>query len=167
AAATVASAQHAPGFWYYEDMSARFVDGFHTGFILQGLVEYARWRRGRGVAVDDVLRNGMRYFREHLVSHGGLPLDFADGRVTADGQSIAQCIQTLALCGDGAGDRVAALRVWRYMNRGWKRTVGTGLRAAVRRTLTPDFPALRWTAGPFALATAHLLRSDSDTPGQA
>jgi hypothetical protein len=167
AASTVVSAQHAPGFWYYEDTSARFIDGFHTGFILQGLVEYARWRGSRAVAVGGVVRDGMRFFREHLMSGAGLPLDFADGRVTADGQSSAQCIQTLALCGDSADDGAVAARVWRLMNRRWKRTVMPGLGATIRRALTPDYPALRWTAGPFALATAHLLHAGAGTSGQA
>ena len=45
AVVTVLMAQNRDGSWFYSmDGKGKFVDGFHTGFILQGLMEYKKYR---------------------------------------------------------------------------------------------------------------------------
>ena len=151
AAQTVLAMQQSDGSWpYADDGRATFVDGFHTGFTLQGMAEYASWR-GEHVVPEttEALRRGLEYFKEHLLTSDGLPRGFADGKVSLDGQNLAQCIQTLVVCGGEASDRRAATHIWQL-----------GLEDLLDGQLSrkKSFPALRWSIGPAVLATAYLLR---------
>jgi polysaccharide biosynthesis protein VpsJ len=148
AAETVIAAQRDNGSWTYSvDGRGDFIDGFHTGFTLQGLLEYAASRPGgKPAAIDAAVAAGFVYFKEHLLTADGRPRDFADGAASRDGQALAQAIQTLVLCGDG-GDTATAGRIWLLTD---------AQRGQAR------FPALRWTIGPFALATAFLARALTD-----
>jgi polysaccharide biosynthesis protein VpsJ len=144
AAETVISSQGADGSWTYSaDEKGAFIDGFHTGFTLQGLQEYHRQRRQRAASgTTRAIDAGFTYFKKHLLTSDGLPLGFADGRVNLDGQNLAQCINTLLACGDDADGRDAG-RLWR-------------LAVEQHRVQVSPFPALRWRIGPLVLATAAL-----------
>ena len=146
----VLSTQRDDGSWLYSaDGRGNFVDGFHTGFTLQGLVEYAAHRSSGGLDVADAIGRGFAYFEEHLLTADGLPRGYADGRPGLDGQNVAQCIQTLVLCDGGPSARERARRLWRNFVRG----LLTG------ETEARSYPALRWDLGPAVLATAHLART--------
>lgn len=149
AAEAALSAQRHDGSWpYSDDGRASYVDGFHTGFTLQGLTEYATARGAEAVAgVDEAVERGFAFFKEHLLTSDGLPRGIADGKVKLDGQNVAQCVQTLVLC--SRDDRDTAMRLWRL-------GVEPLLRGRGGR-----FPALRWEVGPAVLATSYLLRSTS------
>jgi polysaccharide biosynthesis protein VpsJ len=145
AAQTVVSAQRPDGSWTYSvDGRGDFVDGFHTGFTLQGLVEYAAHRDPReAVSVEAPVGRGFAYFKEHLISADGRPRGFADGAETRDGQALAQAIQTLVLWGRES-DAAMASRIWLDAD------------AQLQRA---SFLSLRWSVAPFALSTAHLVRT--------
>ena len=147
----VLSTQRHDGSWLYSaDGRGNFVDGFHTGFTLQGLVEYTAQRAAdRRLDLADAIGRGFAYFERHLLTEDGLPRGYADGKPGLDGQNVAQCIQTLVLCGGGPADRERAVRLWRSFMRG----LLTGESAA------RSYPAIRWDLGPAVLATAHLSRS--------
>jgi hypothetical protein len=155
AATTVLRVQHQDGCWPYSaDGRARFVDGFHTGFVLEGLSEYARRRpNGLGGAPNRAMQAGMRYFKRHLLDENGQPRSFADGTVSLDGQTGAQCIQTVTICAADPQDLDIGLSLWDAMNRRY------GCGSANRRRRDGDAPALRWTVAPLVLATAHLVRA--------
>jgi hypothetical protein len=166
AAATVVACQRSDGSWPYScDPRASFVDGFHTGFVLQGLAEYLDARDGIGVVVPgmcqagarevpgtavearDALARGLLYFRERLLTPAGLPRARPGGPASDDGQTVAQCVQTLAVCSPRRSDLELARRLW---ERGLdERTVWT--------PRSSRYTALRWTLGPGTLAGAHLL----------
>jgi len=152
AAEVVLASQRRNGSWpYSDDGRAPFVDGFHTGFTLQGLAEYASLRGGEAISgMDAALRAGFTFFKEHLITPGGMPRAMADGSVSLDGQNLGQCIQTLLVCGT-ATDAEAALRMWDV-------GFGVDLRAG-RLPRNAKLPALRWTLGPAVQATAYLLRA--------
>jgi hypothetical protein len=147
AAEVVVASQRTDGSWTYsDDARGAFVDGFHSGFTLQGLHEYVERREARAVpGAVAAIEAGLAYFKQHLLTPDGLPRGFADGRVSLDGQNLAQCIQTLLVCGDD-GDAGTAARIW---ERG---LTGLQLEESAR-------PALRWDVGPFVLCTAFLLRA--------
>jgi glycosyltransferase involved in cell wall biosynthesis len=149
AAEAALSAQRDDGSWpYSDDGRASFVDGFHTGFTLQGLTEYATSRGAEAATgVDEAVERGFSFFKAHLLTSDGLPRGVADGKVKLEGQNVAQCVQTLAVCGRAPDDRDAAMRLWRL-------GVEPLLRGRGSR-----FPALRWDIGPAVLATSYLLRS--------
>jgi hypothetical protein len=151
AAETVVACQRSDGSWPYSaDGRASFVDGFHTGFTLQGLAEYASLRTPRIPDVERALRSGVAYFKEHLITREGLPRGFADGRVSLDGQNVGQCIQTLIICGGADSETRNIARLWR---------IGLEARLLTATGGRARFPALRWTLGPAVLATAFLLRA--------
>lgn len=145
AAAVVLAAQRPDGSWPYSDDSrGRFVDGFHTGFALEGLVKYLRHRGADRVpGVAGAVELGFSYFKAHLLTPDGYPRGVADGRASEDGQTVAQAIETLITCGK-PDDLVIAARIWRSSRDG-------GI-------LERPFAALRWTLGPFVAATASLVR---------
>ena len=144
AAQAVIATQRDDGSWTYSvDGRGDFVDGFHTGFTLEGLVEYAGLRGGdTPTALDAAVASGFAYFKEHLFTADGRPRSFADREASRDGQTLAQAIQTLVICGSRS-DIVTAGRIWRLSDE-------QGQRAR--------FLALRWNVAPFALATAYLAR---------
>ncbi len=145
AAQTVLATQSDDGSWTYSvDGRGDFIDGFHTGFTLQGLTEYADIRTpGESVAVDAAVESGFAYFKQHLLTADGRPRGFADGAESHDGQALAQAIQTLVVCGRDSGAATGG-RIWLLTD--------DELRQA-------RFLALRWSVAPFALATAYLVRA--------
>jgi hypothetical protein len=147
AAETVVASQGADGSWTYsDDARGEFVDGFHSGFTLQGLHEYVTRRKERAVpGTLPAIELGFAYFKEHLLTRDGLPRGFADGRVSLDGQNLAQSIQTLLVCGDDPDARTAS-RIWK-------------LGVDRRQFEEASFPALRWSIGPSVLATAFLVQA--------
>jgi hypothetical protein len=150
----VLSTQRSDGGWLYSaDGRGDFVDGFHTGFTLQGLVEYAAHRPRGGLDVADAIGRGFAYFEQHLLTADGLPRGQADGKPSLDGQNVAQCIQTLVVCDGGPSARERALRLWRDFVRG----LLTG------ESAPRSYPALRWDLAPAVLATAHLARTPSSS----
>jgi hypothetical protein len=150
AAATVLACQRPDGSWpYSDDGRGEFVDGFHTGFTLEGLREYSSFRGGDATpGVDEAIDRGFAFFRRQLVTDDGVPRGFAGGGVSLDGQNVGQCVDTLLACGDAA-DRRTALRLWTYVF-----AADSGTKAPKTR-----FPALRWTLGPAVLAGARLVAS--------
>jgi hypothetical protein len=147
---TVLATQRADGSWPYSDERAgSFIDGFHTGFTLQGLTEYVRRRSDgkRAAPAADAVRLGLGYFHERLMTPEGLPRGTSDGRVSLDTQNVAQCIQTHVVCARDARDLTAAFRLWSAT------AVGGTTKRLARDT------ALRWSLGPHVLAASHLLRA--------
>jgi polysaccharide biosynthesis protein VpsJ len=144
AAETVVATQRVDGSWpYSDDGRANFVDGFHTGFTLEGLHEYVHLRRTASVVgVEDAIARGFTYFKSALVTDEGLPRGFAGGRVSLDGQNVAQCVQTLLALGD-TSDHLAAMRLWEQIFVGDRRSRG--------------FTALRWTIAPAVFSGARLV----------
>ncbi len=86
--------QRADGSWYYgEGRRWRWVDGYHTGFVLDALYWYMQ-----GTGDDQYqthLVHGMDYYREHLAD-GVIPKHYSNARYPIDIQAVAQIIQTFA-----------------------------------------------------------------------
>jgi hypothetical protein len=145
AAYAVVTTQRGDGSWMYSvDGRGDFVDGFHTGFTLEGLDDYASRRTAtEAVAVETAVASGFAYFKEHLLTVDGRPRGFADGGASRDGQTLAQAIQTLLVCGHGA-DVATAGRIWLLGDEQLQRA---------------PFLSLRWSVAPFAFATAYLVRA--------
>ncbi len=147
---TVVNSQNENGSWYYSvDGKANFIDGFHTGFVLQGLTEYAINCSKTNVSrVNNAIQKGFEFFKCHLINESGIPLGLADGRVSLDGQNFAQCVQTFAICSQSSADLKAGLLSWQKM-------------IEIPSLKEINYPKLRWTYGPAVLATAHLFNAIS------
>jgi hypothetical protein len=86
--------QRADGSWYYgEGLRWHWVDGYHTGFILDALYWYMR------ATGDDQYKtnlvHGMDYYRKRL-ANGVIPKHYSNARYPIDIQAVAQIIQTFA-----------------------------------------------------------------------
>jgi hypothetical protein len=101
--------QQADGSWYYgESLLLRWVDNFHTGFVLDALAIYIE-SSGDDRYVDN-LRKGLDYYRQNLFQ-GHVPKYYRTALYPVDIQSAAQSIQTFARLKEyGADDALSFAR---------------------------------------------------------
>ena len=87
--------QRPDGSWFYgEGLRWHWVDGYHTGFVLDSLYWY---QKATGdTQFQDQLRRGMEYYRQSLFT-GNIPKHFSNSIYPIDIQAVAQAIQTFAL----------------------------------------------------------------------
>lgn len=87
------SVQNEDGSWNYSSgKKGSFIDGFHTGYILEGL----SIAKMNGVAFDEsILIKGAKYYFENFFTEKYLPKYFNKSLHPIDGQNFAQAIQTL------------------------------------------------------------------------
>ncbi len=87
--------QMADGSWYYgEGLRWRWVDGYHTGFVLDALYWFMQGADDR--LYETHLQRGMDYYRRHLFV-GVKPKHYSTNTYPIDIQVVAQAIQTFAL----------------------------------------------------------------------
>jgi hypothetical protein len=149
------SRQRPDGSWPYgERANLAWVDGFHTGYVLEALLR-CHW-----TGLDDLeapLRRGLDFYRERLLLPDGTPRYYAHDTYPLDAWSAAQAIQTFALAAELDPSLLDAALAsfdfcWRQMRR------ADGLFLFQRRRLWRN-PALhvRGVVAPMMLALAHLL----------
>jgi hypothetical protein len=86
--------QLADGSWYYgEGLRYHWVDGYHTGFVLDSLYWYMQ-ATGDDRYKTHLIR-GMDYYKEHLAD-GVIPKHYRNNTFPIDIQAVAQTIQTFA-----------------------------------------------------------------------
>ncbi|WP_417827185.1 prenyltransferase/squalene oxidase repeat-containing protein [Thalassospira povalilytica] len=102
----VVDAQNADGSWPYGTRHHhRFVDGFHTGYVLDLL---DRLRLGGMMGLDEAIDRGFAFYRSACFDADGLPRNFAGRDGPIDAHNVAQAMATLCRFGDYAGaNRVA------------------------------------------------------------
>jgi len=150
------SHQRPDGSWLYgEPPQLRWVDGFHTGYVLDALLECERAGIGN---VATALNRGLAYYREHLFLADGTP-KYYDNRVfPVDSQSVAQGIQTFARATAAGRDHLEdAWRVFSFAERRMRRTDGAFIFQR-RRFWTNRTPHIRWTQAPMLAALVELDR---------
>jgi hypothetical protein len=147
--------QREDGAWRYgETPSIRWVDGFHTGYVLDALEVCER----RGVAgqIGAARRRGLAFYRTRLFLADGTPKYYEHRLYPIDAQSVAQGIQTFAIAaGSDPAQLQQARLVFGYaMRRMWR---GDGRFLFQRRRLwTNPAPHMRWVQSPMLRALAHL-----------
>ena len=149
AARTVLDAQRPDGsFPYALDARGRFVDAFHTGFVLEGLTRFqSAGGAPAGFACDEAVRRGMHFLRSHLISGNRLPRAFAGrprGRGRAEHRSTRPDARDLRRPRRArpSGGRIS--RTWADRPRHASAWRPRGL------------ISLRWDVGPIVLAGSHL-----------
>jgi hypothetical protein len=152
--------QAADGSWpYSEEPYGSWVDGFHTGFVLEGLARVVR------VTGDDVLRRslnrGVAFYVAQLFGPRGEPKYYPHRAWLLDALSAAQGVETLrvALAGP-AGQAVPGQLEWIY-----RHLVRPDGRVAyqVHRGWTDwrEFP--RWSSAPLMSALAGVAAAEAAT----
>jgi hypothetical protein len=153
---TVAN-QRPDGSWPYgERLNLGWVDGFHTGYVLESLGVCGAAGLGEGAAA---LGRGLNYYRRRLFCDDGAPKYFESSIYPIDTQCAAQGIQTFARSSDLSPDYVeTAWSIFGYAIRKLRRPDGAFIfqrsRAWQNRT-----PHVRWAEAPMLLAMTHLFET--------
>ena len=159
--------QREDGSWpYAEGERGDWVDGFHTGYVLDALGECSAALGDEAAAA--ARERGLAYYRDNLLGADGTPRYFSDSAQPIDGQSAAQAIRSFAL---------AAARDPRWLEPAW-RVYGYAVRKLRRedgafvfqrtRLWTNRTPQVRWVQAPMLEALSLLLavgESAEDEPG--
>ncbi|MEQ8285995.1 prenyltransferase/squalene oxidase repeat-containing protein [Thalassospira sp.] len=97
----VLEAQHDDGSWAYGTCRHhRFVDGFHTGYILDLLV---RLRISGIDGFESAIDRGWSFYRNHCFNNDGIPRTFAGKGGYIDAHAVAQSMASLCRFGDVRG----------------------------------------------------------------
>ncbi|WP_245881267.1 hypothetical protein [Thalassospira marina] len=158
----VINQQQPDGSWAYGlRPHHRFVDGFHTGYILDLLHRF----HGSGncpVDVTAAMDRGWQFYRRSCFDDDGIPRSFAGKGGYLDSHAVAQAMATLHRFGDGAGAaRVARFAINRLFDE--KRGVfyaGIGLWRRDKRVF------MRWTQAWMVWAFSIMLAADTDNSGR-
>ncbi|BDW88149.1 hypothetical protein [Thalassospira tepidiphila] len=101
----VINAQKADGSWSYGTRSHHhFVDGFHTGYVLDLL---DRFRKMGMQGLDNAIARGWQFYRKECFDADGRPRSFAGRDGYLDAHAVAQAMASLCRF----GDRDGAIRV--------------------------------------------------------
>jgi hypothetical protein len=147
--------QRDDGSWPYgERDDLGWVDGFHTGYVLDSLVACAK--AGVGDVDDAAIERGLAYYRRELFESDGTPKYYPDETYPIDSQCVAQGIQTFAL----AGDVTHACKVFDWSQEHMRRSDGAYVFQRRRRWANRT-PHVRWTQAPMLTALAHLVEAQS------
>ena len=151
----VLGGQRPDGAWpYASHPSGQWVDGYHTGYLLEAL-GYLR-HPAVDAPVEAALERGASYFRGRLMDADGCPKYFDNSRYPIDVQNCAQAIQTIARLQPLGGLDMPLLR--RAVSCAVRELFlpdaeGGGYFAATRRRLFVNHtPYVRWGQAPMALA---------------
>lgn len=154
--------QNDDGSWFYaRGPQGCWVDGFHTGYVLEALQTAVSL--GADPEVESALERGLHFYLEHLFTPAGLPRYFADATYPIDVQNCAQAIQTLARLSVRDVRLVARAEevtqavveaLWLPSRRGHE---PAGYFAQSRgRWFVNRVPVVRWGQAPMLLALASL-----------
>jgi hypothetical protein len=157
-AATYSVARQRPdGSWPYgERPNLGWVDGFHTGYVLDALRACVDVGGGE---IEQAWRRGLAYYRRHLFLDDGTPKYYAQKVHPIDAQCASQGIQTLAIA--AAHEPLAEELAWKVFAFVRRRMIGSdGLPVfQLRRHWSNQTPHPRWVVAPMLLALSHLLRA--------
>ena len=151
--------QRTDGAWPYGERSnLSWIDGFHTGYVLDCLLTCIEAGLG-GAAAERAWRSGLRYYVDVLIEPDGVPRYSTASRYPIDGQSVAQALLTLSR---------AAPREPNLADRRWS-VLSFALRELTRKDGAFVFQRgrhwvnhtahPRWVASPMLEALAHLSQS--------
>jgi hypothetical protein len=154
--------QRPDGSWPYgEEPHLDWVDGFHTGYVLDSLLTCVQAGVG-GPEAEQAWRRGLHYYAEELIDGDGAPRYKPDSLYPIDGQCAAQAIQTLSRA--AALEPGAAEKRWAVLDYSQARLsrrdgafVFQRERFWVNRAAHP-----RWVQAPMLEALAHLVSSAPD-----
>ena len=152
------SRQRADGSWPYgEQPHLIWVDGFHTGYVLDCLL-MSLDADLIGTRAEEAWRRGFRYYTDVFIAPDGAPRYKLHSQYPIDGQSLAQALHTLSLAApfepEKANRRWAVLRFALHRMR---RADGAFLFQRERCQVNP-IPHPRWVQSPMLSALSRLIR---------
>jgi hypothetical protein len=152
--------QRADGSWAYGERSdLDWVDGFHTGYVLDAL----RVCADAGLhteAAGSAWSRGLAFYRDQLIQANGAPKYYSNAVYPLDTQCAAQAIQTFSIAARHDSSCAAdAHRVYAFAISHMRRR--DGLFVFQRRRLWANrAPHVRWVVAPMLLALTYLIELD-------
>jgi hypothetical protein len=153
--------QRQDGSWYYgEGLRWHWVDGYHTGFVLDSLYTY---QQATGdTQFESQLRHGMSFYRQSLFE-GAIARHYDNGTYPIDIQSIAQAIQSFSLIPEQYnGDLAWAEEVAMWAVKKMQDPSGY-FYFRMGRILVNKTPFLHWGQATMLAALALLVQRKSST----
>jgi len=87
--------QNPDGSWYYTTTDqGKWIDGFHTGFILESIAYI--WSRNKNPEVRKMLERGVRFYKDQMFTKNHIPKYYNTRVYPIESQNCAQAIQTIA-----------------------------------------------------------------------
>lgn len=152
--------QRPDGSWPYgEREDLQWIDGFHTGYVLDSLRQCIDAGVQRDAA-EAAWWRGLEFYRGKLLLADGTPRYSLASTYPLDAQSVAQAIQTFSIA--AAHDRSFAADAWKVFDFAMAHMRRRdGLFYFQRRRLWKNRAThMRWVVTPTLLALAHLLTMD-------
>jgi hypothetical protein len=147
----VARHQRTDGSWPYSVSDKRtWTDNFHTGYVLDCLVEYERCTGDREFA--DVTQRGWEYYRGHFFTPEFLPKYYDNKLYPIDSTAVAQSILTLCTF----GDLQTAKKVGAWAVKHLQRDDGAFI-YQIHRTYRNQIAYVRWSVSWMFCALARLF----------
>lgn len=148
--------QRADGAWYYgEHPSLRWVDGFHTGFVLDSLYYYVE-STGDEKPIP-AIRLGLDYYRQHFFLDDGTPRFTDRNLYPIDVRCAAQAIQTFGLLADRYPQGLSlACKVAHWAIKHLQDPSGY-FYYQIKKFFVNRIPYMRWSQGPMLCALTELL----------
>jgi len=156
-----AARQRPDGSWpYAETPRLRWIDSFHTGYVLEALMAC----RAAGIDPDNsVIEKGLAFYRNQLFSDDGTPRYSTTSLYPIDAQCVAQGIQTFALATSYGPYADFAWTVYDFAMQHMRLPDGSFLFQR-RRYWTNRAAHVRWGAAPTLLALTHLESAYEPSP---
>jgi hypothetical protein len=157
--------QRDDGSWLYSlDEGERFVDHFHTCFVLKNLWKLNQ--RLQSPKVADAIRKGFVYYKKELFAGDGLPKQFAIKPRTAivrlEMYDVAESISLGALLKDDMGEAFAiAERLVQKLCQEWQLPDGHFLTRIYAGGFHHTLGYLRWPQANLFYALTNFLRASS------
>lgn len=159
--------QRDDGAWPYgEEPNLTWIDGFHTGYVLDCLLACVDAGVG-GTAAERAWRRGLRYYAAALIESDGATRYTPRSRYPIDGQCVAQAIQTLSVAVP-TEPAIAQLRwsVLEFAIEHLSRPDGTVAFQRGRFWLNRT-PHPRWVQAPMLAALTRLIATAHETETHA
>ena len=158
----IASNQNKDGSWYYsDDRRGHFIDGFHTGYVLEGI---ARGILAGVLTPNDAITKGVAYYRKNLFTEDLLPRYFNTSTKPIEGQNFAQALQTFYFL-----HRIGMIKkdlIYKCFEITdpllWNPKGYYNYKAS--RLLVSQPPMHRWVTGPMLLALSYIKSLESPRP---
>ncbi len=154
----VLNQQREDGSWPYgEEPIHNWVDNYHTGFVLESLVDYAQYAQNDGVHL--ALTHGMKFYRDRLFLENGMPKFSPQSLYPIDGHCLAQGILTFSRLRHLEQEYLPfaqKIALWGIQN--FRQPQGY-FYYQLRRSWTNRIPYIRWVQAWMFLALNRLLSS--------
>jgi len=144
AASFTMARQNAEGSWPYGVGAAeRWIDNFHTGFVLVSLLEYIHYSQDS--EFEDNLNRGYSYWKSTFFTPDGKPKYYAGKTYPIDAHSVAQAILTFtAFSGRDPEAAYRALQLARWGSANMQDEAGC-FHYQIGRHMRNRIPYIRWS----------------------